>query len=225
MGYEHISSKTVGETSAGCAAKVYIMKANSADASDRESCASAMNTMLDDVWNAGKIQGYEIHQYDIFKTFECSNSIKKQLQSWRESNLFTDPGAYVAVHTCDKNGSQDLKSAWKDPSDCHGSAHPNRNLERASVHEVQHAFANDSCTYVSDMMVGSNEHTLGNAIDVNGNKKYSPFAGQKNADEGSCYVSNPDGSWGNTFRPSNCTKRAFKYSANHYLNGHMRDDC
>lgn len=225
MGYDHISTSEVGDTSAGCAPTVYVMKADSADASDREDCAAAMDTMLDDVWSAGRIQGYTIHQYNIFYTFDCSGSIIKQLESWRESNLFTDPGAYVAVHTCDKSGAQDGMNAWKDPSDCHGSAHPNRNLERASVHEVQHAYANGSCMYVDEMMANGDEHTLGNAIDVNGNMKYSPFAGPKNADQGTCHVDNPDSSWGQTLHPADCTEDAFKYSANHYLNDHQRNDC
>lgn len=229
--YTWVETTNVGDTSAGCAPVVYVMKTNSGYDSDRNSCANAIDTMLSDVYNGGSgyIPGYQINEYDIDLDLNCSKGLLKQLECWRNQhdNGFNEAAAYVAVHRCNKGGASSGANAWDKPADCHGSAHPDRNLERSTTHEVLHSFIiHDKCDKVSGLTPSDGvEHDLGNARSINGDRKFTPFAREYRAERGDCSVSDADSSWPDTLKASSCSKKAMRYSANHTLNGHYDNAC
>lgn len=230
MSYTYITSTSGGDTGANCRPIVYVLRTQSGYSSDRSDAADGVAASLAGALNEGFIKGYIVYEYDISLSFDCSNALLPQLQTWRGNNGFTSDAVYLAVHRCDTNnpGVSDGNNAWSSPSDVHAKANRSSTAEfkNTASHEVMHSYVVHECDDINGMTTSSgHEHDLGTIIDPNGSEEYTPFGGSESVEHGTCSVANGGTIDNLTQELSTCTKQSLKYSANHTFNGHLEDAC
>lgn len=149
---------------------------------------------------------------------------------WRNSHDQTQTGSHILANDCSleyvSSGAHDGANAWETDSSGQatraasgGGSKDNARFRNSNAHEMIHAFVLGNCTYV-DNMIEKGEHDLGKVYD---NNDVSLIGDSNSSERGTC--SSSLNRKDDRTEATNCSLKAFKYSANHTYGGHDMDPC
>lgn len=217
MGYTYVEDSTNGDINANYCLEVNVMGEDDAFVSDSEldEVYDGITYALDQIYEAGKVDGTLARKYKTDNVIDCSNRYNDGNQ-WLDDNGFSgEDGQYLWVADC--NGSSSAAwGAWEGRTQAFVSTRDwsGYRLAVVGIQEGLHAYLKKNCKYVESELGGANgEHDLGHE---SYGDNHSPLCATypDSVVVGTCDNGDKaDTGW--TRHPSSCTNQAIEDSWKH----------